>query len=170
MTETKPRYSPKTNEGECIFCEFGRGTGPTGSVFWEDDKYKAFLSGWPNTKGFTVVMTKDHYGGNVLEMPDDKLQDFILAAKKVAGILLKCFDDVGRVGLIMEGMGVDHAHIKLYPMHGTGDLKSGEWKQHLSRIRTYFEKYPGYMASNDGPEADIKEIEELVKKLKEIEK
>ena len=60
---------------------------------------------------------KEHYGSDVLKMPDDVLQGFILS-KKVAGILENYFEDVGRVGLIMEGTGIDHAHIKLVPMHG----------------------------------------------------
>jgi len=56
---------------------------------------------------------------DVLSLPDDILQEFILTAKHVSTTLLHHFDDVGRIGLIMEGTGIDHAHIKLIPMHGT---------------------------------------------------
>jgi len=52
-------------------------------------------------------------------MPAQDLQEFILVAKNVAKKLEDYFPDVGRVGLMMEGTGIDHAHIKLYPMHGT---------------------------------------------------
>ena len=29
-------------------------------VIWEDERHMAFLSRWPNTEGFSVVITKDH--------------------------------------------------------------------------------------------------------------
>jgi diadenosine tetraphosphate (Ap4A) HIT family hydrolase len=83
----------------------------------------ARLSPFPNTPGFTAVIPKKHYGSDVLAMPDADLQEFILVAKKIANKLVDYFEDVGRVGLIMEGTGIDHAHIKLMPMHGTGHMK-----------------------------------------------
>lgn len=47
----------------------------------------------------------------------------MIASKKVANILENYFDDVGRVGLMMEEAGIDHAHVKLVPFHGTENLK-----------------------------------------------
>ena len=49
-----------------------------------------------------MLVTKQHYGSDVLAIPDEVLQRFIMAAKKVSKILLAYFDDAGRVGLIME--------------------------------------------------------------------
>lgn len=74
--------------------------------------------------------------------------------------------DVGRVGLIMEGMGVNHAHIKLIPMHGTEFLKKGEWKQILSGKSDYYETYPGFLVSHDGPKADFAKLEQLAKRVR----
>ena len=100
-------------------------------------------------------------------MPDDILQRLILASKKVARILENYYSDVGRVGLIMEGTGIDHAHIKLVPMHGTENLKRGEWKQFLSGQEHWFDKYEGWISSASGPRADFEKLNELAKKLKE---
>ena len=166
----KADYKSKTKEGKCIFCELARGNIQFKGTFWKDDKYMAFLSGWPNTEGFSVVMPKKHYGSDVLKMSDDKLKEFILIAKKVSNILMQCFTDVGRIGLIIEGTGIDHAHIKLFPMHGTEDLKKGTWKQVHSGVDTYFDKYEGYISSNDDPKADEQKLEDLTKKLKAISK
>jgi histidine triad (HIT) family protein len=88
-------------------------------------KHVAFLSIDPNTPGFSLVVPKEHHGSDILKMPDADLQAFILAAKKVAAILESFYEDVGRVGLIMEGTGIDHSHIKLVPMHGTDHMKQG---------------------------------------------
>jgi diadenosine tetraphosphate (Ap4A) HIT family hydrolase len=128
----------------------------------------AFLAIDPNTEGFSAVIPKQHYGSDVLKMPDEMLQKFIIASKKVSQILEKHFDDVGRVGLIMEGTGIDHAHIKLVPMHGTEHLKRGEWKQILSGKEFWFDKYEGWISSGSGPMADTKKLEELANKFKKI--
>jgi len=161
-------YKSSTDKGKCIFCEIIKGNIQTPGIFWEDDEFMAFLSTWPSVEGFTVIVPKEHYGSDCLAMPDDVLQGFVLAAKKVSNILLKHFDDVGRVGLIMEGTGVDHAHIKLDPMHGTEHMKKGAWKQYLSGRSDYFEKYEGYIISTDGPEADPEKLRDLAEKLKDV--
>lgn len=159
-------YKSSTDEGKCIFCEIIRGNLQTPGIFWEDDDFMAFLSTWPSVEGFTVVVPKEHFGSDVLAMPDDRLQKFILSAKKVSNVLLKHFENVGRIGLVMEGTGVDHAHIKLIPMHGTGHMKQGIWKQYLSGRSDYFEKYEGFIISTDGPKADPEKIRDLAGKLK----
>lgn len=161
-------YDATTAKGDCIFCKIIDGEIGTPGIFWENENFIAFLSKWPNTPGFTVLAPKKHYGSDCLAMPDEDLQAFIIAAKKVSSILLQHFDDVGRVGLMMEGTGVNHAHIKLFPMHGTGYMKQGEWKQHSSGRSDFFESYPGYLISNDGPEADEGELSELAQALRKI--
>ncbi|MFC1623378.1 HIT family protein [Patescibacteria group bacterium] len=138
----------------------------TPGIFWEDEKFMAFLSTFPSVDGFTVIIPKKHYDSDVLAMPDDVLQEFILAAKKVSKILLTHFEDVGRVGLVMEGTGINHAHIKLVPMHGTEYMKRGEWKSIASDKHDFYEKYEGYISSNDGPKADEEKLRELAERLR----
>jgi len=161
-------YKSTTSDNNCVFCQIIKGNIKTPGIFWENAEFMAFLSTWPNTKGFTVIVPKDHYGSDVLAMPDSKLSKMVLVAKKVSTILIKMFADVGRVGLVMEGTGVDHAHIKLFPMHGTENLKTGNWKQHHSKNDKFFEQYEGYIASNDGPKADEQELKKLAKQLRKI--
>jgi diadenosine tetraphosphate (Ap4A) HIT family hydrolase len=161
-------YKSSTEEGKCVFCEIIKGNISTPGIYWEDKDFMAFLSTWPNTGGFTVLVPKKHYSSDVLIMPDKDLKKIIIAVKTVSGILIKHFDDMGRVGLILEGTGVDHAHIKLIPMHGTEHMKRRTWKQILSGRSDYFEKYPGYLISTDGPKADVEKLRELGKQLRKI--
>jgi diadenosine tetraphosphate (Ap4A) HIT family hydrolase len=161
-------YEASTEEGNCIFCEIIKGNIKTPGVFWENDKYIAFLSIFPSVEGFTVVATKKHYSSDVLALPDGELTEFILAAKQVSKILIEHFEDVGRVGLIMEGTGVNHSHIKLIPMHGTGHMKKGIWKQYLPDKEEYFKKYEGYITSIEGPKEDDEKIKNLAAQLKSI--
>lgn len=160
-------YKPKTEDGKCIFCEIVKGNISKDLIFWENKNFLAFLSIDPNTKGFSCVIPKEHYGSDVMEMKNDILKDFIIAAKEVSKVLKDYFQDVGRVGVLMEGTGIDHAHIKLSPMHGTKELKRGEWKQYLSGKEFWFDTYEGWISSGSGPMANIEDLKTLAKDIKQ---
>lgn len=160
-------YNSKTDDGKCIFCEIASGRLETPGVFWEDDEFMAFLSIDPNTKGFSCVIPKQHFASDIMKMPDGMLQKFIIATKKVSAILENYFDDVGRIGVMMEGTGVDHAHTKLMPLHGTEHLKRGEWKQFLSGKEFWFDTYEGWICSGSGPIADEEKLRALAEHIKD---
>ncbi|HAE36936.1 MAG: Histidine triad (HIT) protein [Candidatus Nomurabacteria bacterium GW2011_GWF2_35_66] len=160
------KYEAKTKDNKCVFCEIVEGRFQTPGIFWEDDNFMAFLSIDPNTEGFSVVIPKKHFDGDVLKMPNEELSLLTLASKKVAQILENFYKDVGRVGIIMEGMGVNHAHVKLSPMHGTEKLKDGTWTQALSPKDVWFDKYEGYLSSAGGPMADFNKLKELAENIK----
>lgn len=67
---------------------------------------------------------------------------------------------------MMEGTGIDHAHIKLAPFHGTENLKNGGWQQYLSGKEFWFEKYEGWICSGSGPKADPEHLKDLALKIK----
>lgn len=150
-------------EKDCIFCKILKGEEPCYKI-WEDDKHLAFLSIYPNTKGFSVVITKEHYPSYAFSVPDEVLSNLILASKKVGKLLDKKLKDVKRTGLILEGFGVNHLHAKLFPMHGTSNIKG--WKKIKSKINKYFEKYEGYISSHSSKRAKDKELAKLAKKIR----
>lgn len=149
---------------ECIFCNIVSGKAPSHTI-WEDDKHLAFLSIFPNTEGTTVVITKDHHTSYAFDLPDEILSGLILATKKVAKLLDSKLEDVGRTAMVFEGYGVDHIHAKLFPMHGTADMK--EWKNIESDVAKYFDTYEGYISSHDHERADDAKLAELAKRLRE---
>jgi diadenosine tetraphosphate (Ap4A) HIT family hydrolase len=148
---------------DCIFCKIVSGEMPSHKI-WEDKNHLAFLSIFPNTQGFSVVIPKKHYSSYAFDLPEEVLKDLIVATKKVGKLLDAKLEDVGRTGLIFEGFGVDHVHAKLFPMHGT---KTDEWKARHSKMDKYFEKYEGYISSHDHNRADDEELEKLAKKIRE---
>ncbi len=150
---------------DCIFCKIIAGKARCHKV-WEDRDYLAFLSIHPNTEGVTVVIPKKHHSSYVFKMSDSDLKKFMVAVKKVAKILDDYFEDVGRTALVLEGFGVDHAHAKLFPMHGTNSKK---WEPILSgdEVNKYFDKYEGYISSHSGSIADDKKLASLAKKIRE---
>lgn len=152
---------------DCIFCKIVKKEAPA-HVIWEDDKHIAFLSIFPNTDGFTVVATKEHKPSYAFENDDKTLTDLVLATKKVALLLDKAFEDVGRTGMFFEGFGVDHLHSKLFPMHGTANMD--EWKPIESDMETFFDVYPGYLSSHNAGRADDKKLAEIADKIRRANK
>lgn len=148
---------------DCIFCKIVRGDAPSHKI-WEDEKHLAFLSIFPNTQGFSVVITKEHFPRYAFDVPDAVVSELVLAAKKVAKLIDAKLSDVGRTGMILEGFGVDHLHAKLFPMHGTEKVK--EWKQIKSSVDKYFDRYEGYISSHDWKRASDAELAELAKKIR----
>ncbi len=146
----------------CIFCAIVKGEAPCHKI-WEDEKHLAFLSIFPNTEGFSVVIIKEHYPSYAFNLPDDVLNGLVLAAKKVGKLIDSKFADVGRTGMIFEGFGVDHMHAKLFPMHGT---KSENWELHASNVDKYFEKYEGYISSHNGKRADNNVLALIAEKIR----
>jgi histidine triad (HIT) family protein len=147
---------------ECIFCKIIKGESPAHKI-WEDENHVAFLGIFPNTEGMSIVIPKKHYSSYAFDADDNILCDLVKAAKKVAKLLDKKLDDVGRTAMVLEGFGVDHLHAKLFPMHGT---KMDKWQPIHSNINKYFEKYEGYISSHDSNRASDNSLKNLTKKIK----
>jgi histidine triad (HIT) family protein len=147
----------------CIFCEIVAGRAPCHKL-WEDDEHIAFLSIFPNTRGFSVVTTKKHYPSYAFKLPDEVLAKLTVATKKLALILDRALDDVGRTAMIFEGYGVDHVHAKLFPMHGTGN--SSEFKPFASKVDKFFHQYEGYVSSHDWQRADDADLATLAEHIR----
>ena len=86
----------------------------------EDDRCLAFLDIRPIVKGHTLVIPKKEID-YIFDMGDDDLAHLHLFAKKVAGVLreeVPCL----RIGVMVAGLEVPHAHIHLVPMQAISDL------------------------------------------------
>jgi histidine triad (HIT) family protein len=149
---------------DCIFCQIAAGLAPSHTI-WEDDRHIAFLSIFPNTLGFSVVTTKEHFGSYAFAQTDEVIANLMLATKQVAHVLTDYFEDAARCGMFLEGYGVDHLHSKLFPMHGSGEFGETASMEH-ARPDVYFDKYPGYLSSHDYQRADDQDLAELAEKIK----
>jgi diadenosine tetraphosphate (Ap4A) HIT family hydrolase len=150
-----------TNTQNCIFCKIASGELDSAKI-WDDENFLAFLDINPNTKGMTLVIPKKHFDSYTFDMNNQNFTDFALAAKKVAKILEKSFN-VKRVAMVMEGLGVNHAHYKLYPIHGLDEKFVETWAPE----RIYFDSYPGYFTTQLGPQKSLDELKILAKEIKE---
>lgn len=144
----------------CTFCKIVEGQLDSAKL-WEDDQFLAILDLNPNTKGMALVITKEHFGSYAFDLPEEKYKNLMIASKKVASILEKGLS-VKRVAMVMEGLGVNHTHIKLYPLHGVSKKFQEMW--HEKRI--FFEKYEGYISTQLGPEESLKKLKEMAENIR----
>jgi histidine triad (HIT) family protein len=145
-----------THSSDCVFCRIVSGLEPAW-IIWEDKDYVAFLTPYPNTKGFTVLASREHLPSYILDLDDNALFSFVKAAKVVAKLLDQALG-TKRTAMVAEGMGIDHAHLKLIPLHGIPD---GPWQPVLSNVRTQYTSYPGYVASHDGPRTTDEDLDSV---------
>lgn len=146
---------------DCLFCKIVNNE-VTSYKIYEDNDYLAFLTPYPNTPGFSVVIPKSHHESYGFNVEEEVLLELIKTAKKVALLIDKGLK-TKRTGLIMEGYGINHLHIKLFPMHG---IEDGPWRPILSEDKTFYETYSGMIASNDGPEMSKEELLKISEKIK----
>ncbi|OGY38664.1 MAG: hypothetical protein A2391_00015 [Candidatus Brennerbacteria bacterium RIFOXYB1_FULL_41_13] len=142
----------------CIFCKIISGELPSARV-WEDDKHLAIFDIFPNTKGMTLLLTKQHFDSDVFKMPVEDIKN-LSVAEKILSEFLKRGLGVERVAMVMEGTGVNHAHIKMYPMH------KGEREMEETKEIAFFNEYPGYISTQIGPKADFEELKKLAEEIK----
>ena len=145
---------------DCVFCKIIKGNIDSAKI-WEDKEFLAILDVNPNTRGMTLVLTKKHYNSYAFDMPDKVYREFLLASKKVAKLLEKSLN-IKRVTMVMEGMGINHAHIKLYPLYGI----KNKFKETWAKDKVFFEKYEGYISTQLGPNIAISKLKKLAEKIR----
>lgn len=86
----------------------------------ENDKFFAFLDINPMTKGHTLVIPKVEVD-YIFDIDNTTLSEMTLFAKKVAKAIEKAVP-CKRIGLMVLGMEVPHAHIHLIPINKESDM------------------------------------------------
>jgi histidine triad (HIT) family protein len=111
----------------------------------EDEKFYAFLDIAPLAKGHTLVIPKKEVD-YIFDLEDELLAEMHVFAKRVAKAIDKT-QPCKRVGVVVLGLEVPHAHIHLIPLQNEGDanfakpklkLTEQEFKQTAEKIRSAF--------------------------------
>lgn len=102
-----------------IFTKIIKGEIPSYKIY-EDEQFYAFLDISPLTKGHTLLIPKNETD-YIFDVDDAVLSEMIVVAKKIAQAIEKAIT-CNRVGLMVIGLEVPHAHIHLVPIHNEGDM------------------------------------------------
>ncbi|MFA9390724.1 MAG: HIT family protein [Prolixibacteraceae bacterium] len=96
----------------------------------EDEHYYAFLDIFPLAKGHTLVIPKKEVD-YLFDLDDESYLGLHAFAKKVALTLKKAMP-CKKVGVVVLGLEVPHAHIHLVPMQSEADINFRNPKLKLS--------------------------------------
>lgn len=126
---------------------------------WENSGHVAFLTPYPNSPGLTVVVPRKMLSSDIFKLEEADYKAFIRAIYEVAQLLKDGMRAQG-VALIFEGLEIDYAHAKLIPL-----LPSPSGKVPTQLRPEYFQTYPGYVSSVNGPIANPEDIKDIHSKI-----
>ncbi|MBN1869008.1 MAG: HIT family protein [Candidatus Omnitrophica bacterium] len=109
-----------------IFSRIIKGEIPCHKIY-EDGKYFAFLEIRPINPGHTIITPKKEVD-YLFDVDDALLGGMMVFAKKVAHAIQKGVS-CKRIGVMVAGLEVPHAHIHLIPIVGLSDLNFDKQKQ-----------------------------------------
>jgi histidine triad (HIT) family protein len=90
---------------------------------WKDARCVAFLSNRPLRPGHTLVVPReeiDHW----LDLDTDLLAHVVVTAQSIGKAQMAAFKPA-RIGLMLAGLEVPHAHFHVVPIRGVHDLDFG---------------------------------------------
>lgn len=105
-----------------IFTRIINGEIPCFKVY-EDEKTIAFLDIHPIQPGHVLVVPKTQIG-NFYELNDEDYAAFFATVKRIAQQLKQKFPAKARIGLMIEGLEVDHVHAKLFPIDSGDEYRN----------------------------------------------
>jgi histidine triad (HIT) family protein len=105
----------------CVFCEIVARRSPASFVY-EDDSLAAFMTLQPTAPGECLVIPKDH-ADHFTDLSDDVAQQIMVVAQRIGRRMREVFP-LERVGFLVHGYGVAHAHFIIVPQQGPHHLTS----------------------------------------------
>lgn len=129
---------------------------------WEDEGHVAFLTPFPNSPGFTVVVPRRPLTSDLFKLETGDYVSLVLATRKVSRLLEEGLS-AWAVGLIFEGYEIDYAHAKLIPLVLPSSRALAATKK--QQRSCFHATYPGYVTSEDGPEASLESLKEIHNKI-----
>src|SRR6185369_8733423 len=105
----------------CIFCEIAARRAPA-SLVYEDDDILAFMTLQPTAPGECLVIPRTHID-HFTDVPDAVAQRIMVLAQHIGRQMRSSFP-LQRVGFLVHGYGVPHAHLIVVPQQGPFHLTS----------------------------------------------
>jgi histidine triad (HIT) family protein len=101
-----------------IFSKIIRGEIPSYKIA-EDENYLAFLDINPLSEGHSLVVPKKEID-YIFDLDTETYEGLFLFVRKV-GKAIQAHIPCKRLGIVVYGLDVPHAHVHLIPLHGSGN-------------------------------------------------
>ncbi len=109
-----------------LFTKIIRGEASAHKIL-ENDKFLAFLDIRPINPGHALVIPKQEVD-YIFDLEGHILSEILIFSKRAAKMIEKVVD-CNRIGIMVAGLEVPHAHIHLIPITSLGDLNFANAKQ-----------------------------------------
>ena len=113
-----------STDATCIFCEIVSGKKPCSRVY-EDDISLGFMGIRPLHPGELMVIPKKHID-HFSDIPDEFAAHILIVAQEFSRKIRKVLSPQ-RVGLVVHGFGVPHAHLSVVPLQRSTDITSARY-------------------------------------------
>ena len=107
----------------CIFCKIISGEFESSKVY-EDEQILAFMDIQPVRPGQVLVIPKQHVD-HFSDLPDELAAQIFAKAHQLSKVIRKKLKPE-RVGLIVHGYGVPHAHMLVVPQEHANDITTAK--------------------------------------------
>lgn len=110
----------------CVFCAIRDRVEPASFVH-EDDHIVAFMDVRPIRPGQLLVIPRDHVD-HFADLPDDLAVAVFLRGQRLARALRSLLEPL-RVGMVVHGFGVPHAHLVVLPLEHPADITASQYAE-----------------------------------------
>ena len=106
---------------ECVFCDIIARRAPV-SMVYEDSNVAGFMTLRPTAPGECLVIPRVHVD-HFTDLDEDLAARVMVVALRLGRRVREVFKPM-RVGFVVHGFGVPHAHLIVVPQHGPHDITS----------------------------------------------
>ncbi len=110
---------------ECVLCQIVSGNDDDYTMAYEDEHLLAFMARRPVNPGEVVIFPRQHVD-HVTDLPDDLAAHLWRVAMRLGRAVREEFEPQ-RVGFVVHGFGVAHAHLMVVPLERSGDITSRQF-------------------------------------------
>lgn len=121
--EPHAQHSSET-ETACIFCQIIDRKAPS-SIVYEEEKIISFMTLRPTRPGECLIIPKAHID-HFTDIPDELAAHMMVTAQRIGRKMLQEFPG-DRIGMIVHGYGVAHAHLIMFSQQHPDDIVSGRF-------------------------------------------
>lgn len=122
---------------------------------YEDERVLAFMGIYPIHPGECMIIPKEHID-HFTDVPDELASHMLLVAQKIGRNILTVLKPL-RIGYVVHGFGVAHAHLLIIPLHETDEI--------TSKAFAYIEEGEVHFSTQRVPLAAREELDRVAKSI-----
>lgn len=142
-------------DASCPFCAIAAGQSPVSKVY-EDDAVMALIPLHPVYPGACLVIPKAHID-HFTDIPDPLVAQLMVVAQQIGRKIMEIYKPL-RVGMLVHGFSVAHAHLHVVPQHDPLDI--------MHKHYAYCENGEVQFGPKDLPELDRAELDKMAEVLR----